>query len=105
MYRDADLDDAWLDLVGFDAGGAAVDLAVRVGLKLRLLRRFAHTRAKALVKAMRERLRISGMGVRAELKAKKSAKAKKVASKSGGAQAGPSGVLDTVRRQMRIMGP
>jgi hypothetical protein len=82
-----------------------VDLAVRVGLKLRLLRRFAHTRAKALVKAMRERLRISGMGVRAELKAKKSAKAKKVASKSGGAQAGPSGVLDTVRRQMRIMGP
>ena len=81
-YRNADLDEAWFNLVGFDAGGGAVESAVRVGLKLRLLRRLAHTRAKAHVRSVKERLRVLGVGVRAELKAKKSAKSKKQAGRA-----------------------
>ena len=79
LYRDAALGDSWLALVG--KGNSKDEHAVRVGLKLRLLRRLAHTRAKAHVKSMKERLRVLGIGVRAGLKAKKSAKAKRAQQK------------------------
>ena len=48
-----------------------------MGLKLRLLRRFAHTRAKAFCKELTEHLRVRGIAIRAQLKATMAAKAAK----------------------------
>ena len=78
IYRNVSIDAAWFALVGEGSRSAGCTrCGTRLGLKLRLLRRFAHTRAKAFCKELTEHLRVRGIAIRSQLKATMAAKAAK----------------------------